>query len=335
VRPLDPAGPATDGAGRLARSLAGYLCGTHSGLLDRRRGDRLDRLALASAHGDLEVGGVGVETRLGGVRWDADADAIPLRDGLDRALRHEGVIELVLFGSQARGTATGFSDIDAVLVIGDAAAEDPAALRSLRRSVLEAQRRVIAYQPMQHHGFEVVTPKLLRSAHAALEPPREAFAETRSLRGSQVDAWFGDVPAAPAAARRLRAMVGTLAAVDRWPSHPWRLHAVLSMFELLPALYLQSRGRATPKWESFAEGRAELGERFWPYEVLREVRAGWPRRGRAGLELASVAARNPWVAVAAWTRARLKAPDEARALLSPECLDALQQVAGAMAGRAR
>jgi hypothetical protein len=58
VRPLDPAGPATDGAGRLARSLAGYLCGTHSGLLDRRRGDRLDRLALASAHRDLEVGGV-------------------------------------------------------------------------------------------------------------------------------------------------------------------------------------------------------------------------------------------------------------------------------------
>src|SRR5205823_7548356 len=98
-------------------------------------------------------------------------------------LDDEHVVELVLFGSQARGGTTGFSDVDAILVISDEAAEEPSILRSLRRRVLAAQRAALAHQPMQHHGFELATPMLLRDAGAALGLPRVALDEARSLGG--------------------------------------------------------------------------------------------------------------------------------------------------------
>ena len=88
-----------------------------------------------------------------------------------------------MFGSQAGGRTTGFSDVDAILVISDEIAGDATEMPSLRRCVLAAQRAVIRYQPMQHHGFEIVTPTLLRDASGALALPAVALAETRSLRG--------------------------------------------------------------------------------------------------------------------------------------------------------
>ena len=151
-----------------------------------------------------------------------------------------------MYGSQARGGTTAFSDVDAVLVISDHAAESRAALRSLRPRVLATQRAVLAYQPMQHHGFEVATPRLLQAAGAALELPAVALVETRAVVGGQVTACYaarnqlGDP-------QSLRRIVGILAKITSWPAHPWALHGVVSMFELVPALYLQARGRAVPK----------------------------------------------------------------------------------------
>ena len=110
-------------------------------------------------------------------------DQNSLARALDAALTHPGVIDLVMFGSQAGGRTTGFSDVDAILVISDEIAGDATEMPSLRRCVLAAQRAVIRYQPMQHHGFEIVTPTLLRDASGALALPAVALAETRSLRG--------------------------------------------------------------------------------------------------------------------------------------------------------
>ena len=316
---------------KLSRSLAGYLCGTHSGLLAYKRGERLESVAIANAHRQLQLDAPGSRVTVGETRWNPPGEAGALQRSLASALRHDAVIELIVYGSQARGTTIGFSDFDGLLVINDAAAENPDVLRSLRRSVLEAQRGVLAFQPMQHHGFEVVTPKLLLLADAAVEPPREAFAETRSLIGRHVEMCLTDSAKPANAQRRLLALVRSVTSAPRWPDHPWLLHRLISMFELLPALYLQSRGRRIPKWESFGEAQAELHPLWWPYDVLREVRARWPRRCPAALEVATALARNPWVVVAAWTRLPGQGPDGVRHLLSRDCLEGLQVVARRMA----
>jgi predicted nucleotidyltransferase len=328
----------------LSLLLSGYLCGTHSGVLAhrarRRRaasgtrsGSRAS--AVAAEHRSLELRPHAHARRLGAELWAPQGAALGLRDRLRRELDDAAVVELVLFGSQARGGATGFSDVDALLVIRDEVAWDARALRRLRRRVLAAQREVLAYQPMQHHGFEIATPKLLGRADDALALPEVVFEGARSLLGGGVDASFRGRPDAAGAHARLRELVATVTRVEAWPSHPWRAHGLVSMFELVPSLYVQSRGRSTPKWRSFAEAAEDFPGRWSPYETLAAVRAAWPRRPRPALRRAASLARNPWAAVALWTRLPARVPAPVRSLLSAETLTGLQRLAGEMAERER
>lgn len=314
-----------DSARLVSRSLSGYLCGTHSGALPSRRGDHLPLHALAEAHRALEPPVEGVEVQLGGERWRPDERAARLAERLPPLLDDHSIVELVLFGSQARGGTTGFSDVDAILVITDQAAEDPRLLRSLRPPALAAQREVLAYQPMQHHGFEVATPSLLRLAGDALALPWVALNETRSLGGESVMARFTAADSAPER-DRFRELASVLLGIDSWPSHPWHAHRLISMFELLPAMYLQARGQDVPKWQSFARAQGDFRGAWWPYEVLQEVRSEWPPIQSAGLRVAAATLRNPWLAVAAWRRLPAPTADPVSRLLTADCLRGLQSL---------
>lgn len=323
-------------AGSLARSLSGYLCGTHSGSLRHRKGGRLSPGGIALAHKDCAPSrDTGNGVKIGGDRWRPPGHSATLREELDAALAHPAVIELVVFGSQAREATTGFSDVDALLIIRDDAAEDPSALRSLRASVLAAQRGVLAFQPMQHHGFEVATPKLLAHAVDATGLPAEAVSESRSLYGRSVAAAFDAGRTGELARRRLQHMANRLSEVREWPRHPWLLHGTISMFELLPALYLQALGERVSKWESFAIAEARVGRaRWWPYGVLSTVREAWPRRARPLLAAGAGAVRNPWLAVTVWARMPASPPHAVVPLLSADCLSGLRHLTRDMAEEA-
>jgi hypothetical protein len=313
----------------VARCLSGYLCGTHSGLLGfrRRHGSNLDD--LARVHRELPVYQAKTAVTLGTAPWRPVGETGGLARTLRSTLAHPAVVDLVFFGSQARGSTTGFSDIDAILVIRDAVAEDPNALRALRPHVLAAQRAVIAHQPMQHHGFELATPKLLLRANHALAMPAAAVTETQSLMGRTVAAAFAPDPLDERRAR-LSELVRSTSNISAWPPHPWHLHRLVSMFELLPALYLQARGVPVTKWRSFAEVRVHFGDDWWPYDVLERVRDRWPRRSAPMLSAGSAALRNPWVAVAMWSRLPARSPKWTRGILSFECLEALRSLAREM-----
>ena len=80
--------------------------------------------SLVAAHRRLQPGPESVEVELGSELWRPEGRAKRLASRLDSALDHNHVVELVLFGSQARGGTTEFSDVDATLVITDEAARD-------------------------------------------------------------------------------------------------------------------------------------------------------------------------------------------------------------------
>ena len=322
---------ASDAVRRVSQQLSGYLCGTHSGLLSPvRRGERGPE-ALALAHRALGAQAVSApDSELGPRMWTL-ADS-KIADRLRTALDHPAVIELILFGSQSRGSVTGFSDVDAILVINDEAAENPKVLRSVRPRVLSAERAVLAYQPMQHHGFEVATPKLLQTASEALALPATALADTSSLYGRTVRATLSN--GSERGREPLMALIRSLVSVPSWPGHVWKAHRLIAMFELLPVLYLQCRGESVPKWQSFDEVRNEFPDSWWPYDVLNEVRLAWPRTRRRRVELAAALARNPWVAVAAWRRLPARVPEQVRPLLTHRVLEGLRKLARAMAHQA-
>jgi Nucleotidyltransferase domain len=311
-------------ARQLSAGLSGYLCGTRPVLPHLLRPTTAapspHRDALAAAHREFSVASDGGDAvQLGRQPWRPKEQA-KLAECLRREFVEEPVVDLILFGSQARGGRTGFSDVDAILVIRDEAAESAASLRTLRPRVLAGQRAVLAYQPMQHHGFEVVTPKLLQQARDALALPYCALLETKSLKGVGIRAQFAGDNSLGLAFDRLST---TLRGVSRWPTHPWDVHRLLAMFELLPAVYLQRKGADTPKWESFERGRLAFAEHWWPYDVLAEVRAVWPRRRRSQLEILASTVRNPWLAVAAWRKLPVPLPAGVQSLLTPRLLDGL------------
>ena len=316
---------------QISRSLAAYLCGTHSGLLSLRRRDRLNVEQIVRAHTDLPNGNG--SSRIGALEWQPADDAADLAQSLRAALERSGVADLVLFGSQARGGVTGFSDVDALVVIDDGIAEDPDALRALRPHVLAAQRAVFAYQPMQHHAFEVATPKLLAQADESLGMPAVAFDEARSLLGTGAGASFSPEPP-ERTRRRLAQLLTDLSGVDAWPRHPWRLHGLVAMWELAPALYVQALGEPVAKALSFERARGDFGDGWWPYDVLRQVREQWVRSRQPMFAATSTALRNPWIAVAVWRRMPVAGRQPARSLLSDGCLDALRGLARKMADRA-
>jgi hypothetical protein len=324
--------PTAESSRSIAQDLSGYLCGTHSGLLAQRQPGAPDPDAIAATHRSWIPrlnGGIPIE--LAQRRWLPRPEAVPMAGQLQRALANPFVIELIVFGSQARGDTSGFSDVDAVLVIKDEAADDPAALRSLRPAVLAAQRAVLAYQPMQHHGFEVATPKLLAMASEALALPHPALSEARSLNGAPIAVSIQK--GAAAEPERLGQLVAAVAGLRSWPAHPWQAHRVVAMFELLPALYLQGRGASVPKWQSFDLARGEFARAWWPYDVLQEVRLAWPRMRRPGVNFAAAVGRNPWAAVAAWRRLPASLPEPIRPLLTPRLLNGLQVLARTMTER--
>jgi hypothetical protein len=285
--------------------------------------------ACVAAHASIDAAPAGVAVKLGGERWrPPGVRESKLAGELHTALEHDHVLGLILFGSQARGGTTGFSDVDAVLVISDNAAEDSSILRTLRPRVLGAQRAVLEYQPMQHHGFEIVTPRLLMTAGAALDMPAVALSETRSATGGAVTGHFNsrdhvDDP------RPLRSLVRATARIGSWPSHPWALHRAISMLELVPTLYLQARGHAIPKSQSFAAAREEFGQSWWPYDRLNEVRERWPAVRRPWLRRASSLIRNPWLVVEGWRRLP-KQSTSMHHMLDQKSLEALQKLGARM-----
>lgn len=278
---------------------------------------------IAAAHQRVRVDPYGDLAQLGGRHWTPQGQEA-LAEDLHRCLANDHVLDLVFYGSQVHADRTGFSDIDAILVIRDETADDAASLRSLRPCVIAAQRAVLRYHPMQHHGFDVVTPRLLASATEALELPAVALSETCSLRGRRLSGRLTNK--IPSGSNKLKEITESLQRLVSWPSHPWQAHRAIAMFELLPTLYLQRRGQWMPKSMSFAEAGKQIGPAWWPYTRLEEVRRSWPRERYRRLDSAIYALRNPWAAMALWRHLPEVTPSEVRSLLTSDLLAGLHAV---------
>jgi hypothetical protein len=316
-------------AAEAAYRLGGFLNGTHRGAHAARRNRSFSPRAAVETTRSVEsiARGAGKPLVLGTEPWaPTSQDENRLRDSFAESLEVDGVLELVVFGSLARGSTTGFSDVDALLVVDDNVVVDHQALGRLRPNVLAAGRAALAYQPMQHHGFLVATPRLL--AHpTALALPAEALTKTVSLFGRPLETFAG---AAGSAAEAFRAHAKELQSLTAWPRHAWLLHRAVATFELAPVLYLQATGRPCAKHASFEIARADFPDSWSPYEVLDEVRRRWPRQQSPSLQRLARVLRNPWATSAVRRRLPAPVPRAVDELLDDRCFTDLQRLVGLM-----
>lgn len=307
-----------------------FLNGTHAPLGSTRLNDCLDVLGRdpetsTKVGGQTEEGVHSVQPRI----WiPSNPREVALRESLIGQLTHPDIIDLIVFGSLARGTATPYSDVDAILIVANSAVGRRSAVADLRQRVIGANRAAIRFQPMQHHGLLIIPERALRNVTQTVSLPSQSLSCAVSLLGSAVSlrADAND----PYAPDRLRDMCRSLAQLERWPAHIWELHRAISMFALLPALFLQATERPCPKHESFARVRDELSEDWHGYEALDAVRSKWEQRTFLSLSTGLVVARNPWVAVAAFRRIPARASSAIVRLLGLRSLENLQRIAARM-----
>jgi hypothetical protein len=195
----------------------------------------------------------------------------PLEPWLEGAYAH---------GSTGTNEEVPYSDLDALVILGDRAFESARALTDLAARLGSLQRIMFDFDPLQHHGWFVLTAADL-DWYCDAYFPAELFRHARSL----LPVTGGLVNVRPReSGREIREAFAALATATirelesgRIPSDAYRLKGTLSRILLLPCLYLQARhGTGVFKKASFAAAAAEFPPALWAVmDEISAVRAAW------------------------------------------------------------
>jgi predicted nucleotidyltransferase len=172
-------------------------------------------------------------------------------------------LQLYLHGSLATCDATAYSDVDTLLVISHEWLESQERINELRQIVSHAQRWLYVYDPLQHHGFMLVT-ALDLTRYARYYYPLELLSYAFALAGNDIVRYRvrESDEETVSVLRRLCAKLDRLdvgSAAN--PDTRFALKLALSEMMLLPTYSLQVSHRVLYKRESFEAVRVELSPR--------------------------------------------------------------------------
>jgi len=197
---------------------------------------------------------------------------------------------LILMGSLSDGTATGYSDLDAVYFPPDE--EFVESFGEIRRALLRATRVVLSFDHLQHHGVFVVPESIARSCSPL---PASAFQGAVVLAGKpglKLGGWedFWKTNFFPIVNK-------CLALAENPGKRPRNLYGIklfLSQLMLLPSLFLLAGGQDIHKAESFGVVKGMFGEVCGALDVATELRASWKRPRSRLFEMGVNTWPSPW-----------------------------------------
>lgn len=168
-------------------------------------------------------------------------------------------------GSLGTYDALAYSDFDALVILKNEVFATPGRLAAAAWKLSRAQSIMLNFDPLQHHGWFVLTEAQL-SAYPDHVFPVVLFDFAKSLlseRGRRLTLRVEDVPEARQAAfRELSSRIIDSIACRLLPSNIYELKLLLSQFMLLPALYVHARdGRGVYKEAQLRSGPARLRPR--------------------------------------------------------------------------
>jgi hypothetical protein len=224
-------------------------------------------------------------------------DAWQLSSRLER-IASADLLGLFLHGSLATDEQIPYSDFDALVIIKDEVMRDPARLARVSRQLAQARRFMFSFDPLQHHGWFVLTEADL-NCHSEARFPLALFPYCRALQprsginlvvrlrepGDEFRTAFASV---------VRSFRATLVS-GRYLRNMYDLKNLLSTFMLLPALYLQARdGQGVYKRESFELARPDFAPSEWqPMDDVSRLRLAWSCH-LAGVRRWLMTAVHPW-----------------------------------------
>jgi len=185
----------------------------------------------------------------------------------------DDLVGAYLHGSLGTYEEIPYSDFDALVIIKDHVLKDSDNLAKAARSLYESQSIMFDFDPLQHHGWFILTEADLKY-YPEHYFPLELFAHAKSLfhdKGLTLTAHtqyssdnnrqaFNDL--SNSIIKRIDA--------NKYPNNMFQLKGLLSEFMLLPAFYLEARnGKGIYKKDSFNKAKEDFSERDW--SIMDEV----------------------------------------------------------------
>ncbi|MFM9052859.1 MAG: hypothetical protein ACKOKF_11170 [Bacteroidota bacterium] len=189
------------------------------------------------------------------------------------------LLSVLLHGSQADGRVTGYSDVDALVILRDSIFDDPESLVKVARQLCLAKKYMYRIDPLQHHGWFVLTERDLSCFPEAVLP-LEALAEARRLTGeAHLRIRIAEKKSSIYEAEAVRVLdrLTRIVLDKRFPRNHFALKSILSECMMLPVLYLQARdSKGYSKRVSFIDAKKDFSAEDWSViGELSAIRAGW------------------------------------------------------------
>lgn len=183
-------------------------------------------------------------------------------------------------GSLGTYEEVAYSDFDALVILKDEVFGSPTRLARSARKLSCARTIMLDFDPLQHHGWFVLSEADLRY-YCNSYFPAELYSHAKSLfndKGLELKISLRESNSE--IEKAFEKMADTIIRKienRRYPTNVYQLKSLLSQFMLLPTLYIQARdGRGIYKKESFDLARIDFDSEEWAImDEVSEIRADW------------------------------------------------------------
>lgn len=185
----------------------------------------------------------------------------------------------VLHGSLGSGEEVNYSDFDAVVVLDERSLSSVVNIKRVSQKLRRAKKYMYAHDPLQHHGWFILTQLDLGYysdaylPHVIYEHACSLFPVEYTLHLAVRDSYAENIDAF----RSLNQSLKKKTKNKNIPRNLYSLKLLLSQFMLLPSLYYQAKNNlGVWKAESFSLVEKDFTKRQWTcMNEVSEIRKNW------------------------------------------------------------
>ncbi len=206
-----------------------------------------------------------------------DSAAIAIADYLQKNLAAE-LVCAVVHGSIATEEKINYSDFDGLVIIKNDVFKSTEKIQKVAEHLSKTYSLMINDDPLQHHGWFVMTEKELNNWPSWRFPP-VIFNYSKSLLAIPVELKIKSVDVPELCRAGLSHVIASVIKTlqNGFPANAYQLKSLFSEFMLLPTLFLHAKfGKGIYKKFSFTEAKKYFDENSWKsMDEVSSIRREW------------------------------------------------------------